>query len=110
MKSADYQKDIKIIIQSLRQIPTSWDGKRSILELKESNYQWRQMEWIGFYFEFLCKKSLEDMGFIVPGKRYSQVEFDSFRSINWDMKSSAIKSHSHRIILNDKKAIDESIE
>ena len=35
--------------------------------------------------------------------------FDAFRSINWDMKASAIKSDNHRSILNDQSAIEQSI-
>lgn len=110
MKQSGYQQDAEIIIKTLCKIPTHWDGKRAVLELKKNNHQWRQMEWIGFYFEYLCQKRLASAGFDVPGKKYGKVEFDSFLSINWDMKASAIKSHSHRIILNDTRAIDESIE
>ena len=30
--------------------------------MKENNFnQWRQMEWIGFYFEYLCQKYLKDI-------------------------------------------------
>ena len=37
-------------------IPKYWDGRESILEMKESGYpQWKQMEWIGFYFQTLSK-------------------------------------------------------
>ena len=101
---------MEIIVKTLGEIPTHWDGKRAVLELKENGHQWRQMEWMGFYFEYLCQKRLESAGFQIPGKKYGRVEFDSFRGINWDMKASAIKSHSHKIILNDTRAIDESIE
>lgn len=110
MTKADYHADAKIIIDSLGSMSPQWDGKRSIMELKEADYQWRQMEWIGFYFEHKCRTRLAGSGFDVPGKKYDNVVFDSFRSINWDMKASAIKSHSHRIILNDKRAINESIK
>jgi len=105
-----YQEDISIICQALQSINTSWDGKKAILELKDLDYQWRQMEWIGWYFEVLCKSKLNEKGFEIPGKKYGNVEFDSFKSINWDMKASAVKSHSHRAILNDCQAIDQSID
>ena len=32
-------------------LPKKVDGKAAILELKQAGYQWRQMEWIGWYFE-----------------------------------------------------------
>lgn len=103
------QNDVTRIVNALRSLPTHWDGKAAVLQLKQADYQWRQMEWIGFYFEFLCRTHLKGEGFDVPGEKYGNVEFDSKRSINWDMKSSAIKSHNHKIILNDKNAIDQSI-
>lgn len=52
------QDDVDLLQDMLQSIPTFWDGKQSILTLKEHNYQWRQMEWIGFYFEWLCKDML----------------------------------------------------
>lgn len=110
IKQVGHQQDMEIIIDALRGLPTHWDGKRAVLELKENDHQWRQMEWVGFYFEYLCRSRLGGAGFEIPGKKYGKVEFDSYRTINWDMKASAIKSHSHRIILNDTRAIDESIE
>ncbi len=109
MRRKSYSEDIEIITNALKDMPTNWDGKQSILELKEIDYQWRQMEWIGFYFESLCERYLEKTDFILPGKKYGRVEFDSFRSINWDMKASAVKSDNHRIILNDQRAIDKSL-
>jgi len=109
MKQGGHQQDMEIIIKTLSEIPAYWDGKRAVLELKEHDHQWKQMEWIGFYFEYLCQKRLMSADFEIPGEKYGKVEFDSFRSINWDMKASAIKSHSHKIILNDTRAIDESI-
>ena len=106
----DYKKDTGIIYDSLREMPASWDGRKSVLELKDIDYQWRQMEWMGFYFEVLCKRYLKNANFKIPGEKYGNVEFDSFCSINWDMKASAIKSDNHRIILNDQKAIDKSLK
>ena len=31
-------------------IPNMWDGRKSILELKEANFNWRPMEWVGWFF------------------------------------------------------------
>lgn len=39
-----YLKDIKMLKSKLKELPTKWDGKKSILELKKANYNWRQME------------------------------------------------------------------
>ena len=39
-----------------RNVPKVWDGRSAILEMKEDgSKQWRQMEWMGFYFEFLSE-------------------------------------------------------
>jgi hypothetical protein len=84
------------------------DDKKCILELKEVHFQWRQMEWIGFYFEWLSKNLLAD-SFTVPGDKYGNVAFDCKGAINWDFKTKAIKSDSHVCILNDKEAMDRSI-
>jgi len=35
----------------LAQMPAVWDGRKAILEMRDSGYpHWKQMEWIGFYF------------------------------------------------------------
>ena len=98
------------IADALRSLPRMWDGKEAILHLREINYQWRQMEWIGWYFEALCRGPLTACGFTIPGEKFGQVEFDCKDRINWDFKASAIKSDNHRAVLNDKRAIEESIE
>ncbi len=82
------------------------------MELKEANYNWRQMEWWSFYFEYLCLQKLGDQ-FQIPGDRFGKVKtacFDLKRTINWDVKAKAIKSDDHRSILNDMEAIQRSIE
>ncbi len=47
--------------------------------------------------------------FTIPGERFGSVGFDLKRSVNWDLKSKAIKSDDHRAILNDKTAMEKSI-
>lgn len=110
MTNTVYHKDVVLLQGTLKSLPTKWDGKQAILKLKDIDYQWRQMEWMAWYFEALCREALPPAGFAIPGKKYGRVEFDSFYSINWDMKVSAIKSDSHRVILNDQKAVDASLE
>ena len=83
--------DVAKIKSALGGLPTHWDGKQAILELKEADYQWRQMEWIGWYFEFICKKPLQSVGFAVPGKKYDNVGFDSFSAITGILKQALSK-------------------
>lgn len=94
----------------LRDLPKFWDGKKAILEMKKSEYnQWRQMEWIGFYFQFLCEKHLAAI-MKIPGPRYGNVSFDAFRNIPWDFKAHAINTSSHQVIVNDSQATANAIK
>lgn len=99
--------DIEILKSLLSRINPVWDGKQSILEMKEADFQWRQMEWIGFYFELLCKRLLSKE-FQIPGEKYGNTTFDLFRTFNWDLKSHAANA-GKEIILNDCLAMNEAI-
>src|SRR5690242_5310776 len=83
--------DVYVMKSALVNLPTKWEGKASILELKEANFQWRQMEWWAFYFEFLLHRSLSGI-LTMPGERYGNIVFDGRRSVNWDFKAKAIRS------------------
>lgn len=89
-------------------LPTEWDGKSSILEMKKVDFQWRQMEWWAFYFEYQCMNLLKE-NFAFPGHKFGRIVFDMRGSINWDLKSKAIRSDDHRAILNDMNSMDQSI-
>lgn len=100
----------KRIGEKLKNVPKKWDGRESILQMKESDYsQWRQMEWIGFYFQFLCEKYLSDI-MEIPGPKYGNVRFDAFKDIPWDFKSHAMNTSSHQVIVNDSEAIANGIK
>lgn len=106
--SRAFSEDINRFKELLRNLPRNWEGKRCILELKEANYNWRQMEWWAFYFEFLVRKNLS-LEFSMPGEKIENVVFDIKGKVNWDLKAKAIKSDDPRAILNDQKAMDKSI-
>jgi hypothetical protein len=83
-------------------VPKYWDGRESILKMKNAGYsQWRQMEWIGFFFQFLCEQNLSNI-VKIPGSKYGNVEFDGFAEIPWDFKAHAINTSAHQIIVNDR--------
>jgi hypothetical protein len=67
-----YQSDIAVAKTLLANLPADWDGRNSVLALKAANYNWRQMEWWGFYFELLCQKSLSSE-FEIPGEKISLI-------------------------------------
>ena len=100
----NFEDNAKQIANILKNIPKFWDGRTAILEMKERNFpHWKQMEWIGFYFQYLCENNLSDiMG--LPGPRYGNVSFDGLKDIPWDFKAHAMNTSSHEIIVNDSDA------
>jgi hypothetical protein len=110
MRRGEFLKIAKELSIELKKVPVIWDGRKSILEMKSANFQhWKQMEWIGWYFQFLCGKLLKD-GVKIPGPKYGNVEFDGFKEIPWDFKAHAINTSSHQIIINDSKATAKAIK
>lgn len=104
------KEDIERLVNILKKMPKKWSGKTSILEMKESNFnQWRQMEWIGFYFEFLCQKYLKDI-LKFHKIKYGNVKFDGFLKVPFDFKAHALNTESHQVIINDTEATMKAIE
>ncbi|DBA35534.1 TPA: hypothetical protein vir323_00022 [Caudoviricetes sp. vir323] len=88
-----YKNERDTIFRMLKEeLPAVWDGKDSIRYMKsEGCTQWRQMEWPGFYFQFMCETILSKDGFMdIPGPKYGNVEFDGFSTIPWDFKAHSI--------------------
>ncbi len=100
------------IVDVLRSLPKIWNGKKSILEMKHAHYnQWRQTEWMGFYFQFLCEEHLKIKNVLeIPGPKYDNVKIDALGRFPWDFKAHAINTSAHQIIVNDKKAIAKAIK
>ncbi len=98
----------------LARVPTVWDGRKAILEMRDSSYpHWKQMEWIGFYFQFLCDAYLSPL-VKIPGPKYGRVEFDGFLEIPWDFKAHPNKNargqDNKNVIVNDSLAIAGAIK
>jgi hypothetical protein len=66
------------------------------------------MEWIGFYFQFLCERYLSGI-MKIPGPKYGRVGFDGFKEVCWDFKAHAMNTSSHQIIVNDNEATAKAI-
>ena len=106
----DFDQEILTLNDRLQRLPTDWDGKECILELKKAKFNWRQMEWMGFYFELKANELLQDICSF-PGDRLDgRVTFDMKTSINYDFKSAALQASGNDIILNDTRAMDLSVE
>ena len=110
--------DITTLIQSIEQnFPKTFDGKEAIGILKENNFNWKQMEWAGFYTEYL-------MGIIMTGKcpdkawgnTYGNTTFDAeLNGIDVDFKTHSINKPNGKpsppwVICNDWNATNESIQ
>ena len=104
-----FASDVRSFKSNLSNLPIAWEGKQCVLELKEADYNWKQMEWWAFYFEYKVKQHLKHVC-AVPGDKYARVQFDLKTQINWDIKARAIKSDDRRVILNDKSAMEQSIQ
>jgi len=110
MKKDEFLKLAKEISEGFKNILLVWDGRKSILEMKESGFpHWKQMEWIGWYFQFLCERFLKDI-VEIPGPKFGNVRFDGFLKIPWDFKDHAINTSSHQIIVNDSEATATGIK
>ena len=105
-----YDQTITAMKKRLKHIPKFWDGKQCILELKEAYYNWKQMEWWAFYFEYKARSLLQDIC-VFPGDKIVNVTFDMKieAGINFDLKAKAIKSDEHKVILNDVESMDMAI-
>lgn len=99
----------KKLASMLLSVPKHWDGKQAIEDMRNAGFpHWRQMEWIGFYFQFLCAQHLAPI-MRIPGPRYGNVEFDGLYKIPWDFKAHAMNTSSHQVIVNDSQAISSAI-
>lgn len=97
-----------------RKLPTAIDGKSAILELKDVDYQWRQMEWIGWYFEYKIFTLLNDLLGGSEGPIYGNTQFDYKRDFVWDIKAHPLLKPNGKknepMILNDKEAVELCIK
>ena len=105
----DFKELCKIICPIIKKMPMHWDGKKCILEMKENNGRhWKQMEWIGWYFEYWCNRNLKGVMEMPCSKKYGNVSFDGYLKIPWDFKSHATQS-GDKMVGNDSEATANAI-
>ncbi|MCL1887568.1 MAG: hypothetical protein FWF96_01695 [Kiritimatiellaeota bacterium] len=103
------KKHIAALEAAFTGIPTKWDGKSAIIEMKDAGFRhWRQMEWIGFYFQFLCEQKLKDL-FEMQQPKYGHAAFDGLFHIPFDFKAHATNTSTHTIICNDREAVESAL-
>ena len=99
---------INSLVLKLQEFPSFWDGKDAIKVMKDNGFRhWKQMEWIGFYFEYLCNTKLDSI-LNMPGPSFGNVKFDGFKTIPWDFKAHVVQSGKN-VIVNDSEAISHFI-
>ncbi|MDO8873674.1 MAG: hypothetical protein Q7V05_13240 [Methanoregula sp.] len=90
------------------------DGKAAIIELKEVDYQWKQMEWIGWYSEHKLFTILTQKIGGRKGPAFGNTTFDYQKNYVWDFKAHPGKNPKEKInepmILNDREALDLCIQ
>lgn len=98
----------KILSDLARTVPTRIEGKSAIEEMFASgSNHWRQMEWIGFWFEYFVETELTNGLDASRGPRYGMTEFDLKRNFVWDLKAHPMDKPS--LILNDQEAVRKCI-
>jgi hypothetical protein len=96
-------------------VEPEWDGRESILEMKAAgSHHWRQMEWIGFYFEFKARQVLQVALGGSIGPTYGRVTFDYTLQHVWDFKAHPTNGpvgHQPQswAYMNDSEAVDACI-
>jgi hypothetical protein len=87
-------------------------------EIKDAQNGWQQMEWLGFHFENLMKKSLDNTVIQNDGPRFGSSTIDSWIHVDGVKKPVDLKFHSMnnrqgraqvKVPLNDAEAVEACI-
>ena len=90
-------------------LPTVIDGRFAIEVLRsEGSSNWRQMEWIGFWFEHVVETQVVPETGGSRGPTYGRTEFDFQRNFVWDLKVHL--DGSDWLILNDQEAVHACLD
>lgn len=108
MKPSPYEELIPILAILRSELPKFIDGKQAITEMKnQGSRNWKQMEWIGFWFEHFVERHVIPKLGGRKGPTYSTTDFDFKKHYVWDLKAHPNESKS--LILNDQVAIQNCI-
>jgi len=98
-------------------MPKQWDGRESVSAMKDGgSRQWKQMEWPGWFLEFLAEND-PDANQIFSGTKFGfcNTTFDGFAGgAPWDLKSHVTHDKNGReqleIMLNDVESSKLAVE
>lgn len=97
-----------------RALPATYDAKEATCVLKQAGGNWRQTEWIGWFFEHAALEALLTTIGGQPGPVFGRTKFDYRRDFVWDFKAHSICDVNGRIarnaVLNDKEAVEACLE
>jgi hypothetical protein len=108
-RNSAYEEVISLFDQLIKVLPRFVDGKKAILEMRDGGSRnWRQMEWIGFWFEFFLENNLIPILGGTRGPTFGTTQFDFKKKYVWDLKAHPVGAKN--LILNDQIAIKNCIK
>jgi hypothetical protein len=112
MVSSSISNEAGRIVRSLTPVmPRRVDGRKAILTMRnDGSSHWRQMEWIGFWFEHLVENEIKGGLGVSVGPTVGRTTFDLVIDHVWDLKVHPRNPRSKYLILNDREAVDRCID
>ena len=110
-KNFDNQlSEAETLVSAVRSsLPSQIMGKIAIEVMRaEGSAHWRQMEWIGFWFEHIVERQVIPKTGGARGPKYGHTEFDFQRNHVWDLKVHL--DGSDWLILNDQEAVNSCLD
>lgn len=90
-------------------LPDKIDGQTAIIAMRDGGSRnWKQMEWIGFWFEFVVETQVLEAVDGKHGPKFGRTQIDLMLSAPWDLK--AHPADVNEVILNDVAAVDQCIQ
>ena len=104
-----FQDDFTKVVTVLEtNLPDTIDGQTAIIAMRDGGSRnWKQMEWIGFWFEFVVETQVLEAVDGKPGPKFGRTQFDLMLNAPWDLK--AHPADVNEVILNDVAAVDQCI-
>ena len=83
-----YEEALEVLNLISQTIPKKVRGQDAIMEMKNSgSCNWRQMEWIGFWFEHFVENQIVPKLGGARGPSFGSTEFDLKINFVWDLKA-----------------------
>ena len=109
-------QEARLLVAALSTIcSVEWNGRSCVNEMREADHnQWKQIEWVGWYFEFVGLPAIINAHGGGPEK-IGRTTFDYVRNYVWDLKTHAEEGvrvpgdFKRPAPLNDKAAMEECL-